>query len=129
LKEGKIYTFMTGALHITIALAQILQASAFLLAIQVTPLKDIDSPEMHSLDPNRTIPQPLRPALSTRRRSSALPSPAMEPTPRRPERLRLCLRSEELRPEHWPGSAEDRAWCGHGESDSSLPSNPLNTIN
>jgi len=83
------------------------------------PLHDW-SPEMYSLDPNRTIPQSLCPALSTRRRSSALPSPALESTPRRPECLRLCLRSEELRPERWPGGAEERAWCGHGESGAPL---------
>jgi len=83
-----------------------------------TPLHD-RRPEMHRLDPNRTIPQPPRPTLFARRRSGALPSPALEPTPRRPERLRLSLRSKELRPERWPGGAKERAWCWHGESDSS----------
>lgn len=31
---------------------------------------------MHSLQPNRTIPHPLEPALACLRRSGALPSPA-----------------------------------------------------
>jgi len=48
-------------------------------------------PEVHSLDSNRTIPQPLGPTLLRDRRSSALPSLALEPTSRRPECLRLCL--------------------------------------
>lgn len=79
---------------------------------------------MHSLDPNRTIPQPLRPTLGPGRRSSALPSLALEPAPRRPERLRLGLRGEELRSKRRPGGTEECTWCGHGESDSSAEQSP-----
>jgi hypothetical protein len=78
-----------------------------------------NSPEMHSLNPNWTIPQPPRPALGTRRRSSTLPSPTLllETSSRRPERLRLALCGKELRlPERRPSGAEEGAGCGHDDS-------------
>jgi hypothetical protein len=78
-----------------------------------------NSPEMHSLNPNWTIPQPPRPALGTRRRSSTLPSPTLllETCSRRPERLRLALCGEELRlPEGRPSGAEKGTGCGHDDS-------------
>ena len=78
-----------------------------------------NSPEMHSLNPNWTIPQPPRPALGTRRRSSTLPSPTLllETCSRRPERLRLALCGEELRlPEGRPSGAKKGTVCGHDDS-------------
>lgn len=63
------------------------------------PLHD-GSPEMHSLEANRTIPHPLEPAPLRSGRSRTLPSLAamvLESASRRSEQLRLCsLRSEEL---------------------------------
>jgi len=74
---------------------------------------------MHSLDPNRTIPQSARPALAARRRSSALPSPALllEARSRRPESLPLRL-GEEVRlcAEGRARGAQECAWCGHRDS-------------
>lgn len=72
-------------------------------------------PEMHSLDPNRTIPQPLGPTLLSRRRSSTLPSLPLESTSCRSESLGLGsgLGGEELGAERWPGGAEEGAWGGH----------------
>jgi len=63
------------------------------------PLHD-GSPEMHSLEANRTIPHPLKPAPLRSGRSGTLPSLAaivLESASRRSEQLRLCLlRSKEL---------------------------------
>jgi hypothetical protein len=69
---------------------------------------------MDSLQPNGTIPHPLRPArrggLSWRRR--ALPSPSgklgLESCP---AALRVC--GEELAAESWARSAEELGGCGH----------------
>jgi hypothetical protein len=98
-EEGKfVYTFIMGALQITIVLAYIpvhpfFSSSSFDFLVRYK-----DSPEMHSLNPNRTIPQPPGPTLAPRWRSSTLPSPTLllEPSSRRPESLRLALCSEEL---------------------------------
>jgi len=73
---------------------------------------------MHSLNPNRAIPQPLQQILLHRTSSSrALPSATslLELVSRLAEDTRLCLRlrGEELGAERWAGGAEEGAGCGH----------------
>jgi hypothetical protein len=120
--EGKNCTFIIGALQVTIILVSSLSIHSPLLH----SLR-LHSPEMHSLNPNRTIPQPPHPTLAPRRRSSTLPSPTLllEPSSRRPERLRLALCSEELCAKRWPGGAEECAGCGHGDSSAEQSSSIL----
>ena len=71
------------------------------------------SPEMHSLQSNRTIPHPLEPVLFYRRRSCTLPSLCLLPesTSRRPESLTVC--EEVGRAERWTSGAEEGRCCGH----------------
>jgi len=68
---------------------------------------------MHSLQPDRTIPHPLEPALLNRRRSRTLPSLCLLPesTSRRPESLTMC--EEVGGTERWTSSAEESGSCGH----------------
>lgn len=75
-----------------------------------------NSPEMDSLDPNRTIPQPLEQVLVPNRRCRALPSLTLrlEPRSRRSEGLSL---GEEVRgAECWARGAEEGLRCGHRDS-------------
>jgi hypothetical protein len=71
------------------------------------------SPEMYSLQPNRTIPHSFQPALLNRRRSRTLPSLCLLPesASRRPESLSMC--EEVGGTERWTSSAEEGCSCGH----------------
>lgn len=75
-----------------------------------------DIPEMHSLQPNRTIPHPLEPALRLPRwRSRTLPSlprsSSLESTPARSEDGRPSLLREEMGAEGGARGAEEGAGC------------------